>query len=318
MTLRGLYALLLSATACGAFSANEPGAPAAADSGAPQPGAPVVVASDVGVQGLLASRDRLAWLASDKLWVRRGSEAAYLAAEAEELPVPGHMTIDGDDLYFSSGSLITHCAITGALCPKDSPIPGLNDIGPLAVRDRTLMLTNSPGPGPVLYACPLPGCGSGPTLIAPLGGAPTRMVATIGATMVSLLEGTSSNTSIVKYVGSAATTLASDVKALTGLATDGTTLYWTDAGDGAVRSCPVQGGPIRDLATGRAGPLEVAVDGTRLYWLEANAGKVIACELPDCAAPASIADVKKPSHLAVGDRVYYASDEDRAIYAVAK
>lgn len=51
-----------------------------------------------------------------------------------------------------------------------------------------------------------------------------------------------------------------------GLAVDGTSLYWTTYGDGAVRSAPLAGGMSTDLETMQNQPAAILVDATSIYW----------------------------------------------------
>ncbi len=79
--------------------------------------------------------------------------------------------------------------------------------------------------------------------------------------------------------GGATSTLATVTRSVTSLATDGTTLYFTDIGDGAavagfVGSVPVQGGSVTTLASQSNGPSGVAIDATSVYWLD-DSGSVM-------------------------------------------
>jgi hypothetical protein len=77
------------------------------------------------------------------------------------------------------------------------------------------------------------------------------------------------------------------------LALNGTTLYFTDGAHGAVRSIPVAGGPITDVATGQKEPLAVVVDDNGVYWSTTGTGatdNTIMIKTPS-GAPAKITDV---------------------------
>lgn len=61
----------------------------------------------------------------------------------------------------------------------------------------------------------------------------------------------------------------------TGLALDGTNLYWTDYSTGTVAKVPVVGGVPVVLATGSNSPMGIATDGIDVYWTEfTNPGSV--------------------------------------------
>ena len=60
----------------------------------------------------------------------------------------------------------------------------------------------------------------------------------------------------------------------TGLAVDGSNLYWADQA-GTVMKAPVNGGAPTAIATGLAGPIGVAVGGSNLYWAVFQAGTIM-------------------------------------------
>lgn len=50
-------------------------------------------------------------------------------------------------------------------------------------------------------------------------------------------------------------------------AISGTSIYWTEAMSGKVRSMPLTGGAPVDVATGQVSPSEIAADDTGVYWV---------------------------------------------------
>jgi hypothetical protein len=82
------------------------------------------------------------------------------------------------------------------------------------------------------------------------------------------------------------TDVASNQSSTTGMATDGTNVYWTTFinGTGTVAQCPVSGcvSPTV-LASGLAGPAELTVNGTTVFWVNYFAGTVTSCAIGGCA-----------------------------------
>jgi hypothetical protein len=64
----------------------------------------------------------------------------------------------------------------------------------------------------------------------------------------------------------AAMTLASPVECPTALSSNGTTLFWIQAGTGTVHSMPVGGGPIQDIQTGLQTAFGLTSDASAVYW----------------------------------------------------
>jgi len=75
--------------------------------------------------------------------------------------------------------------------------------------------------------------------------------------------------SVVRALGGAVELLTNEYA--TGLATDATTIYFSQTGsggapDGRILSIPLAGGSVTELVTGQAQPGPVATDGTNVYW----------------------------------------------------
>jgi hypothetical protein len=74
----------------------------------------------------------------------------------------------------------------------------------------------------------------------------------------------------VSVNGGAITTLATGITGLSGIATDGSNACWTEAGS-AIVCLPVGGGARTTFLSGRAGITgRIAIDGANVYWQEAN------------------------------------------------
>jgi hypothetical protein len=55
---------------------------------------------------------------------------------------------------------------------------------------------------------------------------------------------------------------------LSGLTTDGTTVFWADAVAGSIAAQPVAGGETKTLATERDIPMQLTADAAALFWVE--------------------------------------------------
>ncbi len=72
--------------------------------------------------------------------------------------------------------------------------------------------------------------------------------------------------------GTAATKVAAGNQNPNRIVTDGTDIYWVNWTGGQVRSVPLGGGFVTEIATGQSGGLSVAVDGTHVFWTTEWAG----------------------------------------------
>lgn len=110
------------------------------------------------------------------------------------------------------------------------------------------------------------------------------------------------------------------------MALQGSSLYWTESKTGKVRSMPVAGGTIADVATGQAVPTQLGVDDKSVYWVnfgDGTAGSEIVKKAMTAAAADKPVTLKKVSAmtkypaLAIhGDYVYYA--ETNNVHQIAK
>lgn len=73
------------------------------------------------------------------------------------------------------------------------------------------------------------------------------------------------------------TTIAAAQATPSGIATDGTTVYWTNLGDGTIASSPFfgDGGQVTVVAADAAAPSDIAVDDAGVYWVERTSGNVV-------------------------------------------
>lgn len=69
--------------------------------------------------------------------------------------------------------------------------------------------------------------------------------------------------------------LAADQKKPAHLAVDGTSVYWTNEGDGTVMKIGVQGGTPVVLASKQRRPMDIVVDATHVYWANFAGGTIM-------------------------------------------
>ncbi len=78
-------------------------------------------------------------------------------------------------------------------------------------------------------------------------------------------------------------TLASSLATPWGVAIAGTSVYWTNSGDGTVMTLPVAGGVTpTTLANGQGTPLGIALDAADAYWVDGAGGIILQCALSGC------------------------------------
>jgi hypothetical protein len=148
--------------------------------------------------------------------------------------------------------------------------------------------TTSNGTQPDEGGAPYNGDGGMPTpgheltLLASLGGSTyTLQIDSTSAYVLAATGVGTDETSVLKVPlsGGAPVTLASDDEYASGLAVNGTTVYWVDSvgppddastSTGVVMSVPVGGGAPTTVASNQGSPDSVAVDSTGVYWANAD------------------------------------------------
>ncbi len=74
------------------------------------------------------------------------------------------------------------------------------------------------------------------------------------------------------------------------LAIHGPSLYWTERATGKVRTMPIDGGAITDVATGQRSPTEIAVDADGVYWANQGDGTAASSQVLKKALPLAVGD----------------------------
>lgn len=96
-----------------------------------------------------------------------------------------------------------------------------------------------------------------------------------------------------------------------GLAADGTYVYWTDYLSGLVRRIAVGGGTAETIASAQSSPSSLTVDSTSAYWLNTgNAGGVMKVALAGGTPVALASNPQMPGDIAVdATSVYWTNDK---------
>lgn len=144
----------------------------------------------------------------------------------------------------------------------------------LAVANNRVYWMSEAGASRRIQACPLTGCGSGPTTV--YGGAEL------------------------------------DGLFVSGVAVDASAVYVSIFTGGVWRiplSNPDTGGAAVSVTGSNYGTGGLVVDGSTLGWAEANDNRVMACTLPGCASPAAkVTGLRTPSGLAFDATYVYGAD----------
>lgn len=196
------------------------------------------------------------------------------------LQSPGGIAADGDHVYWTNYNVEPSSVMSWAVgAPQANAavsVGGSWQFESIVVGGDSVYWTYFDG----VMTCPKAGC-SAPTKLAkgspPVGGLATDGAfvywanrfgdATTGATIARCpLGGCLGDSPEVLVSG-----LASDH--FRAIASDGTSVYWTDATDGTIMSCLVTGcAQPTVLANDQAFPLAIAVDATSVYWTNGGTG----------------------------------------------
>ena len=84
------------------------------------------------------------------------------------------------------------------------------------------------------------------------------------------------------------------------IATDGTSVYWTDVGGGFVMRMLRDGTGVTPIASGQGSPTSLAVTGGYAYWTNTSGGQVMQAALPGGTPVALASGQTSPATIAVG------------------
>ena len=160
--------------------------------------------------------------------------------------------------------------------------------------DATNVYWTNTGAGGQIKKCAIAGCGGTPTALAINLSSPNAVLAAgsdvfwtnFGA--FTLMKCAIGGCSLVPTIF---TSVNVSGNSFGRLASDGVTLFFSDGGNGVVRSCPLAGcgGGPTVLATLQDNPWGIAVDGTSIYWVnDAAAGSVVTCPKTGCGTSNSL------------------------------
>jgi hypothetical protein len=206
-----------------------------------------------------------------------GSTSSLLSnAAASYFAISGNLMV-----WATSGGgsdSVNKCSLPA--CTNSTPIT-LNRTSPFALAidgpgGIVYWLEQSGGNGTVL-SCPVAGCTT-PSTVAVTPG-PAQSLAVVSQSAVVWTSGTpgldDGEVSYLPFVVGQTALQASHRSAPTGVATDGTSVYWVEQGAGStgvVYGCDLSIGgdcssTLRAYAGGLTFPVAVAVDSTRIYWV---------------------------------------------------
>jgi hypothetical protein len=178
-----------------------------------------------------------------------GGAPTVLASGQRE---PSAIAIDADTVYWTAGGV----SITGGAEPiMDGQVLALPKAGG---RPATVLAQNLLHPGPIAV-------GGGWIVFAAYGGGTSGEITSV--------------LSAVRREGGSVVTLASADRLISAVATDGTTVFWTESdspsvdvsnNDGRVRAVSLAGGAVTTLADAQPEPGFLTLLDDQIYW--ANAG----------------------------------------------
>jgi hypothetical protein len=206
--------------------------------------------------------------------------------------------LDPDSLGGECDHIVSYCGCDG------QSVAGL--CGPDYAYGPTLGQSDPCGPAPTF-----PAGATLKTLSEQTQSAPEEL-ATDGVNVY--VAGVGSGTVVqVPGGGGAAVTLATDQEQPFGIATNGTSVFWTNqasGGNGTVMKVAVGGGTPVTLASGQGAPTQIAFDATNVYWLTIGGPNAVMTVPIAGGTPSLFAAASSPWALATDGATVYWTDGD--------
>jgi hypothetical protein len=251
---------------------------------------------------------------------------------AQNQPFPGGVACQGTQLAwanagqgpnFSDGT-VQSCSTARCMGQASGPAPGAAAV---AVDGQELYFVQLLNPG-TLSKCTIGDCTNPQVLMTGVVYPDALALDTQNVFVASY--GTGGSDGMVLRCsrtgcGDAGFPIATGQVAVSGIAIDGSNVYWTSQGttagmnDGAVFSCPKSGCPAtpQPLTTSRPSPYSIAVDDSQVYWTERGTrptlkdGAIVRCPTQGCGNGPEVlaADQIDPHGLALdGTALYWGSN----------
>jgi DNA-binding beta-propeller fold protein YncE len=103
----------------------------------------------------------------------------------------------------------------------------------------------------------------------------------------------------------------------TGVAADGTAVYWANSGNGTINKLPLGGDTVSSLAIRQADPAGVAVDSRHIYWANQGNGTINEVPLAGGAVTTLVTGQGRPWGVAVDSSHIYWANQGNGTVAVA-
>jgi hypothetical protein len=225
--------------------------------------------------------------------------------------VDGHapytLALTGTAIYFTTqGPPVTvmSCGLAGCDAPS-SVATGGDGFPGIAVDANNVYWTSNFGTD--VFACPLSGCGTTPTVLAPQQATPHGIASDGDDVFWATDDGI--RTCAATGCGGKPTVLSNGAGKPNGIAIDATNVYWTEAESGRVLKCAKVGCNLAPTVLVDAGvwrsAADIAVDATDVYWASPSSTRVLKCAIDGCnGSPTEVATAQAYALAIDGANVY--------------